>query len=109
MKDCIFCKIARGKLPTEFLYDDEDVMAFRDIHPAKPIHILVVPKMHIEDFLALEDPLLKEKLLSVVQTLAESAELDDKGFRVVINGGGSQEIRHLHLHLMGPMGANVKM
>jgi histidine triad (HIT) family protein len=75
----------------------------------KPIHILIVPKGHVEDFLALEDPLLKEKLFTVAQTMAESAELDDKGYRIVINGGGAQEIPHLHLHLMGPMGLNAKM
>jgi histidine triad (HIT) family protein len=109
MEDCIFCKIAKGEITTDFLYEDDDVMAFKDIHPVKPVHILIVPKQHIEDFLALEDPLLKEKLLSVVQTMAESAELDDKGFRVTINGGGAQEINHLHIHLMGPMGANAKM
>ena len=103
MKDCIFCKIANGKIKKEFLYEDIDVMAFADIHPVKPVHILIIPKAHIEDFLALEDPLLKEKLLTVVQTMAESAELDDKGYRVVINGGGAQEIHHLHIHLMGPL------
>jgi histidine triad (HIT) family protein len=109
MEDCIFCKIGKGELKTEFLYEDDDVMAFKDIHPVKPVHILIVPKGHVEDFLALEDPLLKEKLFSVVQTMAESAELDDKGYRVAINGGGAQEVPHLHLHLMGPMGSNAKM
>jgi len=84
-------------------------MVFKDIHPVKPVHLLIVPKEHITDFLALEDPLLKEKLLTITQTMAESAELDDKGYRVVINGGGAQEVRHLHIHLMGPMGSNVKM
>jgi histidine triad (HIT) family protein len=109
MEDCIFCKIAKGEIKSKFLYEDDDVMAFRDIHPVKPIHFLIVPKQHIEDFLALEDPMLKEKLLTVVQTLAESADLDDKGYRVSINGGGAQDIDHLHIHLMGPMGANTKM
>lgn len=102
MKDCIFCKIAKGDLTTEFLYEDDEVMAFKDIHPVKPVHILVVPKEHIEDFLALEDPLLKEKLIIVAQTIAESAELDDKGFRITINGGGAQDINHLHIHVTGP-------
>jgi histidine triad (HIT) family protein len=109
MNDCIFCKIAKGEIKTEFLYEDDEVMAFTDIHPVKPTHILIVPKEHIEDILALEDPLLKEKLLTVVQNMAESSELDDKGFRVVINGGGAQEIHHLHIHLMGPVGLEVKM
>lgn len=109
MEDCTFCKIAAGDMKTEFLYEDEDVMAFKDLHPIKPIHILIVPKGHVEDLLALEDPIIKEKLLTVAQTLAESAELDDKGFRILINGGGSQEINHLHIHLLGPMGKNMKM
>lgn len=103
MSDCIFCKVIKGDFNTEFLYEDQDVVAFKDIHPVKPVHILIIPKEHIEDFLALEDPLLKEKLLTVAQTLAESAELDDKGFRIVINGGGAQEVHHLHIHLMGPL------
>lgn len=109
MPECIFCKIAAGDLKTEFLYEDDDVMAFKDIHPLKPVHILVVPKGHVEDFLALEDPLIKEKLFTVVQTLAESAELDDKGFRIVINGGGAQEVPHLHIHLMGPIGSKAAL
>ena len=109
MDDCIFCEIAKGKIKKEFLYEDEDVMVFPDIHPVKPVHILIIPKTHVEDFLALEDPLLKEKLLSVVQTMVESAELDDKGYRIVINGGGAQEIQHLHIHLMGPLDSTVKM
>ena len=109
MSDCIFCKIAKGEIKTDFLYEDDEVMAFKDIHPVKPIHILVMPKEHIEDVLALEDPLLKEKLLTVAQTMAESAELDDKGFRIVINGGGAQEIHHLHMHVMGPMGTDATM
>lgn len=109
MVDCIFCKIAQGEIKTDFLYEDEDVMAFNDIHPVKPTHILIVPKGHVEDFLALEDPAIKEKLFSVVQNMAEAAELDEAGFRIVINGGGAQEINHLHIHLMGPMGSNVKV
>ena len=109
MPDCIFCKIARGEIQTDFLYEDEDVMAFNDIHPVKPTHILIVPKGHVEDILALEDPLIKEKLLTVAQAMAESAELDTKGFRIIINGGGAQEVPHLHIHLMGPMGSKAKL
>lgn len=109
MESCVFCKIAKHEIPTEFLYEDDDVMAFNDIHPMKPTHILVVPKGHVEDILALEDPRIKEKLLTVVQTMAESAELDEKGFRVIMNGGGAQEIDHLHIHLIGPMGEDAKM
>ena len=84
-------------------------MAFNDIHPVKPTHILIVPKGHVEDILALEDPLIKEKLLTVAQAMAESAELDTKGFRIIINGGGAQEVPHLHIHLMGPMGSKAKL
>ncbi len=109
MEDCIFCKIAKGEIKKEFLYEDDDVMAFPDINPVKPTHILVIPKVHFEDFLALEDPEIKEKLFSVAQMMAESAELDEKGFRIVINGGGAQEINHLHIHVMGPLGKAVPM
>jgi len=107
MKDCIFCKIRDGEITKEFTYQDEDVMVFPDINPVKPVHLLIIPKKHVEDFLNLEDINLEKKLNDVVRRMIKENKLEDKGYRIGLNGGGAQIINHLHLHLMGPMGKNV--
>ncbi len=104
MENCIFCKIATGAIKKEFLYEDDDVMVFPDIQPVKPVHLLIVPKKHIAEFMALEDKDLLQKLFTVVQNMIKREGLTDKGHRIGINGGGAQAIDHLHIHLMGPMG-----
>lgn len=104
MNECIFCKIASKEVAKEFVYEDEDIMVFDDINPVKSVHVLVVPKKHMKDLLQLEDDTLKVKILNTIQKIAKEKSLEDKGFRVVANGGGAQAIDHLHLHLMGPMG-----
>jgi histidine triad (HIT) family protein len=109
MKNCIFCKIRDRIIPKEFLYEDDDVMVFPDINPFKPIHILIIPKKHIEDFLDVDNNVLWGKLKNVVQKMVKKLKLENKGYRVVINGGGAQIIRHLHIHLVGPLGKDVTM
>ena len=104
---CIFCKIRDKEIEKEFLYEDEDVMAFYDIHPSKPVHVLVVPKKHIEDFLVLDDKEVWNKVKEVAQKMVKSHKLEKKGFRVGINGGGAQDVPHLHVHVMGPMGRHT--
>lgn len=104
MQDCIFCKIAKKEVPAKFLYEDEDVMVFPDIHPIKPVHLLIVPKNHVSEFQAVDDPVLFQKIFHVVQQMIKREGLDDKPHRIGINGGGMQDIDHLHVHLMGPMG-----
>lgn len=106
--DCIFCKIRDREIVTKFLYEDDDVMALNDIHPAKPVHVLVVPKQHIKDFLDVEDEKLWYKLQTVAQKMIKQYKLENKGFRVAINGGGAQDVPHVHVHVMGPMGAHAK-
>ncbi len=103
MEDCIFCKIARKEIPKEFTYEDEDVMVFPDINPVKPIHLLVIPKTHIKELHALDNPVLFEKLGAVILQMIVKMGLQNKGYRVVINGGGAQVVDHLHIHLMGPI------
>jgi len=107
MKDCIFCKIRDGEIAKEFTYQDEDVMVFPDINPVKPVHLLIIPKKHVEDFLDLDDINLEKKLNDVVRRMIKENKLEDKGYRIGLNGGGAQIINHLHIHLMGPMGKNV--
>lgn len=109
MADCVFCKIRDRIISKVFTYEDEDAMVFPDIYPIKPVHLLIVPKKHIEDLLMMSDKGLMIKLISVVQNMAKRYELDKKGFRIGINGGGAQGINHLHIHLFGPMGRNAEM
>jgi len=84
-------------------------MVFPDIHPLKPIHLLIVPKKHIGDFSDLQDDGLLEKIKKVTQEMVEKQNLKNKGYRIVVNGGGAQIIDHLHLHLLGPLGKAVVM
>ncbi len=106
---CVFCKIRDGEIPKEFTYQDEDVMVFPDIHPIKPVHFLIVSKKHIPDFLALSDDALFAKIRFVTREMIKKLKLEDKGYRLVVNGGGAQIIDHFHIHLMGPIGKATKM
>lgn len=105
MSECIFCKIRDNEIPTEFLYSDEDIMVVKDVHPKKPVHLLIIPKEHIPEFVAVTDIALFGKLGRVVQHMIREYSLQDKGYKIEVNGGGSQEVDHLHIHLMGPMGS----
>jgi len=107
--DCIFCKIRDRIIPKEFTYEDDDVMVFPDITPLKPIHLLIVPKKHIKDFLELTDDALSNKLRTVIQKMITQQGLTNKGYRLVVNGGGAQVVDHLHIHLTGPLGKAAKM
>jgi histidine triad (HIT) family protein len=101
--DCIFCKIRDRVIPKEFTYQDEDIMVFPDIHPLKQIHLLVVPKKHIEDFLEANDPKLFVKVKIVINKMVKEQKLDSRGYRILLNGGGAQIVRHMHFHIIGPM------
>ena len=105
MENCIFCKIIAGEIPSEILYRDELVSAFRDIHPVAPVHILVVPNRHIasnNDVIPEDEPVLG-RLFSAARLLAEREGIAESGYRLIINTGphGGQEVFHLHLHLIG--------
>jgi len=101
--DCIFCKIRDRVIAKEFTYEDEDIMVFPDIHPLKPIHLLVVPKIHVEDFLEFNDLELIAKVKKIIGKMIEEQKLDGKGYRISINGGGAQLVKHTHFHVMGPI------
>lgn len=105
--DCVFCNIANKKIEKEFDYEDEDVMVFEDLFPVKPIHLLVVPKKHVEDFTKLDDVQLTSKLWQTVSKMIKDKDLTDKGVRIVINSQGAQIVPHLHIHIMGPVGKAV--
>ena len=103
MEQCVFCKIAKGEIHKDFEYQDEDIMVFKDISPIRPVHHLIVPKKHVKE-IAVADPKLVQKLFSVVQKMILQTKLENKGYRLTLNGGGAQVIDHLHIHLTGPMG-----
>jgi len=107
--ECVFCKIRDRIIPKEFTYEDDDIMVFPDIHPLKPVHLLIVSKKHIEDFLMMNDEGLMMKLTKITQEMVKQFGLENKGYRVGVNGGGAQIINHLHFHLLGPMGKAAAM
>lgn len=105
MDNCIFCNIASGDIPTEFLYEDEQVVAFSDIDPKAPHHILIIPRKHIA---TLNDTSEKENalighIINVATKLAKQLGIDEAGYRVLFNcnKGGGQAVFHIHLHLLG--------
>lgn len=114
MDNCLFCRIARGEIPSRKVYEDEDVFAFHDINPARPVHLLVVPKRHITSLATVqqEDAPVLGKMLAIANQLATDQGSPD-GFRVIINTGriGQQEVLHLHAHIVGgpePVGPMLK-
>ena len=109
MENCVFCKIARGEIPKDFDYEDNNVMAFADINPVRPVHILLVPKKHFEDLYSLNDSNVLFSMLTGVKKIVDDKKLMGQGFRVVTNGGGAQIIDHLHFHLIGPVGSHEKI
>ncbi len=101
----VFCEIVRGEIPKEFVYQDEDVVAFNDVHPSAPVHILIVPRKHIESVRDArdEDALILGKLLLAAKKVAEKVGVDKTGYKLVINNGAGagQVVPHLHMHLLG--------
>lgn len=104
MEDCIFCKIIKGEIPSNKVYEDDEVLAFKDVNPQMPIHILVVPKKHIESIVDLndEDEMLVGKIFTAIRKIANELGIDKSGFRVISNCGedAGQTVRHLHFHIL---------
>ena len=105
MTDCIFCKIIAGDIPSTSVYKDDQVTAFRDINPAAPTHILIVPNKHIDsvNLIIVDDEPLIGKLYSVAKELAAKEGSSESGYRLVVNtgAGAGQTVFHLHMHLLG--------
>ena len=103
--DCLFCKIIAGEIPSKKVYEDEKVYAFYDISPAAPVHVLIIPKMHIPSANALteENADVVGHIFAVAARLAAELGIAEKGYRVVNNCGedGGQTVQHLHFHLLG--------
>ena len=101
--DCIFCKIIKKENPSDIVYEDDEVLAFNDIDPKAPTHILAIPKQHVTSIADLKDMGVADKLLNVLKNLAKEKGLNESGYRIVVNHGkqGGQAVFHLHFHLLG--------
>ena len=104
MDNCLFCKIIKGEIPSNKVYEDEEILAFKDINPIAPVHILVIPKKHIASAkdITVEDEALIGRMFTVINQIADELKLDN-GYRIINNCGedGRQEVMHLHFHLLG--------
>ena len=105
MTDCVFCRISRGELPATFVYQDDAIMAFHDISPLAPTHILIVPRQHILNTTEVNEqnaPLLG-KMVQVAAQVARDQNVEASGYRLIMNTGanGGQVVMHLHMHLLG--------
>ena len=105
MSDCIFCKIINKEIPSELVFEDEQVVAFKDINPVAPVHLLVIPKRHMESLQSAspEDESLLGHILLIARQLAREFGVSESGYRVVTNIGedGGQVVKHLHFHVLG--------
>lgn len=99
-QDCVFCKIVGGEIPSKKEYEDEEILVFHDIHPKAPVHLLIIPKQHIDEF-ANADFEVWKKMSQVAKDLIKKLDLQPNGYRLLNNGGSAALIHHLHLHLLG--------
>ena len=103
--DCVFCKIASGKIPADIVYHDQEIIAFRDINPQAPLHLIIIPKKHVPslDQMKEGEAALLGRMVAVANKLAKDEGVAEKGYRLAINTGveGGQIVPHLHVHLLG--------
>ena len=101
--DCLFCRIVRGEIPAKLVAETDDCIAFRDIDPQAPVHVLVIPRAHVTSLDAMTDGGILAKAGSLLAEIARSEGIAASGYRMVINNGGDggQTVGHLHLHLLG--------
>ena len=105
MNNCIFCKIIKGEIPANKAYEDDEILAFNDINPQAPVHLLVIPKKHIRNIMEAdtEDTALLGRLFFKAQEIAKNVGCEEKGARFVVNckSDGGQTVDHLHCHILG--------
>lgn len=104
MTDCLFCKVRDGEIPTDIVFENDDVLAFNDINPQAPVHILIIPRLHISTVndVAENNALIMGKLFSAAKTIAKQKNVSEDGYRLVVNcnAGAGQTVFHLHMHLL---------
>ncbi len=105
MPDCIFCEIVSKRMKSEMIHEDEELVAFKDINPQAPVHVLIVPRKHIDSVqdVKQDEAELMGKMVLVAKKIAEANNIDEDGYRLIINNGinGGQTVSHLHLHMLG--------
>ncbi|MFA6588501.1 MAG: histidine triad nucleotide-binding protein [Patescibacteria group bacterium] len=103
--DCIFCKIGQKEIPSEIIWESQNLLAFQDIHPMAPVHVLLIPKKHIESLVRFqpEDKGLMAEIFGAIPEVAQLLGIKEKGFQTLIRTGkgGGQEVPHLHIHILG--------
>jgi len=113
MSDCIFCKIINKEIPSEIVFEDAQVLVFKDINPLAPVHLLIIPKKHMESLqqASPEDEALLGHILIVARQLAQEFGVSESGYRVVTNIGedGGQVVKHLHFHVLGGKSLGTKI
>ena len=113
MENCLFCKIINKEIPSTIVYEYEEILAFKDINPIAPVHILVIPKKHFNDISEVreEDSEIIAKIHLVINKIAKEQGIADSGYRIINNckEDGGQEIKHLHFHLIGGKKLGTKM
>jgi histidine triad (HIT) family protein len=102
MVDCLFCRIVRKEIPAQIVAETDDCLAFRDISPQAPTHVLVIPKGHVDSLAGVTDPLAAGRVLILAAEVARALGVEDAGYRVVLNTGadGGQTVHHLHAHVL---------
>lgn len=102
MADCLFCRIVRKEIPAQIVAETEECLAFRDINPQAPTHVLVIPKVHVDSLIKISDPLIVGRMALLAAELANTLGVADTGYRIVVNTGedGGQTVQHLHAHLL---------
>lgn len=113
MDDCIFCRIISGEIPSTKVYEDGDVLAFEDIHPLAPVHVIVIPKAHIPTLMDVtaKDMAILGAMMNAAKEIARIKGVDQRGFRTIINCNqeGGQVVFHLHMHVLGGKKLGAKM
>ncbi len=113
MEDCLFCKIVKGEIPSTKIYETEDVLVFEDIHPVAPVHVLVIPKMHIKNMneITSENSEIVAKIYEAIAVVTKKLNIDETGYRVICNCGddGGQVVHHLHYHVLGGKHLGMKL
>lgn len=103
--DCIFCKIANKEIKSEIIFEDDEIMIFKDVNPVAPVHLLAIPKKHVESIMEIDelDENLTARIIKIISDTAKKMNMDKEGFRVVINTGegAGQSVKHLHFHILG--------
>lgn len=111
MENCIFCKIANHEIPSNIVYEDEQVIAFEDLNPVAPVHTLIVPKAHMTNILELKDERVMTALENAIEQVATLKGVKESGFRLINNCGADagQTVMHLHIHLIGGVSLGEKL